>query len=174
MNPIGVPTAFPGDAMPPEGQYSSRQELVTAINAWAAPRGYAFSVTTSWKTPNGRTGVIYGCDRSGITKAKPTKKRKRKTTTRRTGCLFSITAKESLCGTIWKLTYRPEPGFHQHNHEPSFSKQAHPVHRHLSSPDRSTIHKLTDAGIEPKKVQSYLRLNSDTLATQQDIYNCIA
>ncbi|KAL9560859.1 hypothetical protein ACKAV7_015022 [Fusarium commune] len=62
MNLIGVPIPFPDDAMPPEGQYSSREELVTAINAWAAPRGYAFSVKSSVVTPSGRTRVIYSCD----------------------------------------------------------------------------------------------------------------
>ncbi|KAL9561180.1 hypothetical protein ACKAV7_014535 [Fusarium commune] len=176
MNPIGVPIPFPDDAMPPEGQYSSREELVTAINAWAAPRGYAFSVKSSVVTPSGRTRVIYSCDRGAgkAPKVKPAKERKRKTTTRRTGCQFSIAAKESLCKTVWSLTHRPGPGFDRHNHEPSFSERAHPVHRHLSSPDRSTVHKLSNAGIEPRKIQSYLHLNSDTLATQQDIYNYIA
>ncbi|KAL9561324.1 hypothetical protein ACKAV7_014679 [Fusarium commune] len=176
MNPIGVPIHFPDDAMPPEGQYSSREELVTAINAWAAPRGYAFSVKSSVVTPSGRTRVIYSCDRGAgkAPKVKPAKERKRKTTTRRTGCQFSIAAKESLCKTVWSLTHRPGPGFDRHNHEPSFSERAHPVHRHLSSPDRSTVHKLSNAGIEPRKIQSYLHLNSDTLATQQDIYNYIA
>ncbi|KAF5263604.1 hypothetical protein FOXYS1_5645 [Fusarium oxysporum] len=98
MNPIGVPIPFPDDAMPPEGQYSSREELVTAINAWAAPRGYAFSVKSSVVTPSGRTRVIYSCDRGAgkAPKVKPAKERKRKTTTRRTGCQFSIAAKESL------------------------------------------------------------------------------
>nr|QBR95890.1 transposon MULE transposase [Fusarium oxysporum f. sp. vasinfectum]QBR95892.1 transposon MULE transposase [Fusarium oxysporum f. sp. vasinfectum]QBR95894.1 transposon MULE transposase [Fusarium oxysporum f. sp. vasinfectum]QBR95896.1 transposon MULE transposase [Fusarium oxysporum f. sp. vasinfectum]QBR95898.1 transposon MULE transposase [Fusarium oxysporum f. sp. vasinfectum] len=176
MNPIGVPIPFPDDAMPPEGQYSSREELVTAINAWAAPRGYAFSVKSSVVTPSGRTRVIYSCDRGAgkAPKVKPANERKRKTTTRRTGCQFSIAAKESLCKTVWSLTHRPGPGFDRHNHEPSFSERAHPVHRHLSSPDRSTVHKLSNAGIEPRKIQSYLHLNSDTLATQQDIYNYIA
>ncbi|KAJ0127576.1 Uncharacterized protein HZ326_29318 [Fusarium oxysporum f. sp. albedinis] len=176
MNPIGVLIPFPDDAMPPEGQYSSREELVTAINAWAAPRGYAFSVKSSVVTPSGRTRVIYSCDRGAgkAPKVKPAKERKRKTTTRRTGCQFSIAAKESLCKTVWSLTHRPGPGFDRHNHEPSFSERAHPVHRHLSSPDRSTVHKLSNAGIEPRKIQSYLHLNSDTLATQQDIYNYIA
>ncbi|KAL9567439.1 hypothetical protein ACKAV7_008389 [Fusarium commune] len=176
MNLIGVPIPFPDDAMPPEGQYSSREELVTAINAWAAPRGYAFSVKSSVVTPSGRTRVIYSCDRGAgkAPKVKPAKERKRKTTTRRTGCQFSIAAKESLCKTVWSLTHRPGPGFDRHNHEPSFSERAHPVHRHLSSPDRSTVHKLSNAGIEPRKIQSYLHLNSDTLATQQDIYNYIA
>ena len=44
MNPIGVPIPFPDDAMPPEGQYSSREELVTAINAAVEQPGRAPSL----------------------------------------------------------------------------------------------------------------------------------
>ncbi|KAJ3453719.1 hypothetical protein MRS44_017966 [Fusarium solani] len=51
---------------------------------------------------------------------------------------------------------------------------AHPSLRQLSREDESTVQRLTNAGVAPKKVRSYLRIHSDTLATQQDIYNCIA
>jgi hypothetical protein len=33
---------------------------------------------------------------------------------------------------------------------------------------------LTNAGVAPKEIRTFLRQNSDTLATQQDIYNRIA
>ncbi|KAL9566132.1 hypothetical protein ACKAV7_009750 [Fusarium commune] len=83
MDPIGDSHGFPRDVLPPEGAFSSREELVRAINAWAAPRGYAFI-------------------------------------------------------------------------------------------SQRSFHQLANAGIAPKEIRSYLRTTSDTLATQQDIYNCIA
>ncbi|KAL9564032.1 hypothetical protein ACKAV7_011806 [Fusarium commune] len=83
MDPIGDSHGFPRDVLPPEGEFSSREELVTAINAWAAPRGYAFI-------------------------------------------------------------------------------------------SQRSFYQLANAGIAPKEIRSYLRTTSDTLATQQDIYNCIA
>jgi hypothetical protein len=36
------------------------------------------------------------------------------------------------------------------------------------------VHQLANASIAPKEIRSYLHADSDTLATQQDIYNCIA
>ncbi|EXL64793.1 hypothetical protein FOPG_18956 [Fusarium oxysporum f. sp. conglutinans race 2 54008] len=40
--------------------------------------------------------------------------------------------------------------------------------------DRTTISSLTNAGIAPKDIRTYIRQNSNTIATQQDIYNRIA
>ncbi|EWZ28439.1 hypothetical protein FOZG_17832 [Fusarium oxysporum Fo47] len=59
MNPIDASRYFPDDALAPEGKFSSRKKLVTAINAWAAPPGYAFSVKNSWKTSSRRIEAIY-------------------------------------------------------------------------------------------------------------------
>ena len=179
MNPIEVPRRFPNDALPPEGQYNSQEELRTAINAWAAPRGYAFTIARSRKTPNGRRVVIFNCDRGPGVSPPPSApkapgKQHRQTTTRRTGCTFSVIAKESLCQTIWSLKHRPGARFDQHNHEPSIDPVAHPTHRHLSGPEVSTVRQLSSAGIGAKEIRSYLLMTSKTLATQRDIYNYIA
>ncbi|KAJ6437525.1 hypothetical protein O9K51_10085 [Purpureocillium lavendulum] len=40
--------------------------------------------------------------------------------------------------------------------------------------DRYTVTSLANAGIAPKDIRTYLRQNSNTIATQQDIYNRIA
>ncbi|KAL7755655.1 hypothetical protein ACKLNR_014182 [Fusarium oxysporum f. sp. zingiberi] len=178
MDPIDESHGFPDDVLPPEGQYTSREELATAINAWAAPRGYAFISQRSTRSSTRRAIVPFICDRGGgpaasAASATP-KKRIRKTTSRRTGCLFSVIAKASLCETQWSLRHRPSPQFHQHNHPPSFGPVAHPVHRQLSRPDESMVYRLSGAGIMPKQIRSYLHTSSNTLATQQDIYNCIA
>ncbi|KAJ3454421.1 hypothetical protein MRS44_018315 [Fusarium solani] len=175
MDPIDDSHGFPDDVLPPEGQFTSREELAAAINAWAAPRGYAFISQRSTKSSTGRAIVTFICDRGGGPAPSATSKKQiRKTASRRTGCLFSVIAKESLCGTQWALRHRPSPRFHQHNHPPSLSPVAHPVLRQLSRPDESTVYRLSDAGIMPREIRSYLRTSSDILATQQDIYNCIA
>ena len=163
---------FPDDALPPEAQFSSREELTAAINAWAAPRGYAFISQRSTKTANGRLHVTFICDRAGTPPAGG--KRLRNTTSRRIGCLFSVTAKESLCRTQWHLRHRPDPRFHRHNHSPSSTPVAHPVHRQLSQSDKSTVRQMATSGVKPSEIRSYLHMTSDTLATQQDIYNSIA
>ncbi|GKU10439.1 unnamed protein product, partial [Fusarium langsethiae] len=148
MDPTNVSNCFPDDVLPPEGEFPSRKDLVTAINAWARDRGYAFVVKNSWKTPSGRTGVIYTCDR-GTKPASTTKIRKRNTTSRYTGCLFSVIAKEEPSRTAWSLKYRPDHSHHEHNHEPS-NALAHPTHRQISSPDRLIVRQLANAGATPK------------------------
>ncbi|KAK7586284.1 hypothetical protein V3481_009030 [Fusarium oxysporum f. sp. vasinfectum] len=166
-------TAFPDDVLPPEGTYDSREALLTAINEWAAPRGYAFITGRSSRSTSGRQIITYACDR-WCRPPSASRDRQRKTTTRGTNCRFSIIAKESLDKTTWSLRHRPDPQFSSHNHEPSWHKSAHPVHRQLSDVDRSTISRLTNAGVAPKDIRTYIRQNSNTIATQQDIYNRIA
>lgn len=173
MNPVTATRQFSDDCLPPEREYGSREALHAAINAWAAPRGYAFVTGKSKKTESGRRIVFFSCDRGGAP-PKASGVRQRSTTTRRTGCQFSVLAKEALDKTTWRLTHRPGSEFAHHNHEPSTSMSAHPVHRQLSNADRSTINNLANAGVAPKEIRSYLRQNTESHATQQDIYNCIA
>ncbi|KAF5703902.1 transposase [Fusarium mundagurra] len=164
---------FPDDVLPPEGTYDSREALLAAIKKWAAPRGYAFITGRSSRSTSGRQIITYACDR-WCRPPSVSKDRQRKTTTRGTNCRFSIIAKESLDKATWSLRHRPDGRFHLHNHEPSWHKSAHPVHRQLSDADKSTVSRLTNAGVAPKDIRTYIRQNSNTIATQQDIYNRIA
>jgi len=101
---------------------------------------------------------------------------KRQTSTRITGCQFSINAKQDPDGTQWHVKHRPGTQFAVHNHEPSPHISAHPSLRALSASDEATISDLTQASIAPRDIRTYLRQNSSSggVATQQDIYNCIA
>jgi hypothetical protein len=164
---------FPDDILPPEGIYDSRESLLTAINSWAKPRGYAFTTGKSMKTPNGRVRVIFACDRNKQPPSAFTE-RKRRTYTQGTGCKFSVLAKQSLDGASWALTYRPSQEYTIHNHPPSQDPSAHPAHRKLSSEEQSTIASLANAGVPPKDIRTYIRQNTTSIATQQDIYNRIA
>ena len=58
-----------------------------------------------------------------------------------------VIAKESVDRSTWCMSHRSGSGFDTHNHEPSFSQCAHPVHRQLSAIDRSTVYNLANAGI---------------------------
>ncbi|KAK6850482.1 hypothetical protein PG987_000116 [Apiospora arundinis] len=166
-------TVFPSDCLPPEGEYESRDALFKAINAWAAPRGYAFTTGKSTMEKTGRRTVIYSCDRS-CRPPSATKERRRKTTSRGTGCEFSVLAKESLDKTKWTLRHRPDKRFSSHNHEPSQHPSAHPNHRKLSEEDLCRLISLSNAGVSPKGIRTYIRQNTASIATQQDIYNRIA
>jgi hypothetical protein len=79
-----------------------------------------------------------------------------------------------LDGNAWALSHRPGQEFSQHNHLPSPDASAHPAHRQLNEKDAAVVSNLTIAGVTPRDIRTYLHNNSDTLATQQDIYNRIA
>lgn len=82
--------------------------------------------------------------------------------------------KQSLDKTTWTVRHRPDKKFSFHNHESSWNQAAHPVLRSLSVEDVSQIRSLSNAGVTPKEIRTYIRQNSDSVATQQDIYNRIA
>ena len=86
-----------------------------------------------------------------------------------TECPFSVLAKESSEG--WTLKHRYNVRYASHNHEPSLHPSAHPVHRQLSR--TLQLETLSNAGLAPKEIQTIVR-QSGSLATRQDIYNCIA
>ena len=155
--------------LPPQQNYGSKEALFTSINAWAMARGYAFISRRSTKEKNGKYTITYACDRSCLPPSK--NDQQRKTTSRGTGCPFSIIGKEAFDGS-WTLKHRPNQEFSLHNHEPSQHPSAHPVHRQLSG-DTSHLGSLSKAGIAPKEIQTIMR-QGGSLATRQDIYNQIA
>lgn len=165
--------AFAEDCIPPECDYESQGALLNAINEWAAPRGYAFTTGRSTYEKTGRRTITYMCDRSC---RPPTtlRDRQRKTTTRGTGCPFSVLAKESRDKNTWTLRHRPDKRFSVHNHPPSQHLSAHPAHRKLSNEDEAKLASLANSGVAPKHIRTYLRQYCNSSATQQDVYNCIA
>ena len=165
------PALFPDDCLPPEGEYESRDALIKAINIWASTRGYAFITGRSTKEKTNRRTITYACDRF-YHPPKSSTERQRKSTTRATSCQFSVLAKETQHGA-WVLRHRPDKKFAVHNHEPSPHPSAHPAHRTLLKEDMAKLTSLSNAGIPAKNIRTYIRENTDSITTQQDIYNCI-
>jgi hypothetical protein len=130
--------------LPPLASYPSREALFEAIQSWAKPRGYAFTVGKS-KLEGQRRKVYYACDKCYPTPL-PTTTRIRDTQTRGTGCPFSILAVELSSSLGWELRYRPGTIYSTHNHPPSLSPSAHPSHRQLSTEARNTAQNLFLAG----------------------------
>ena len=163
--------AFQDDCLPLEGLFESHDDLFKSINSYAEPRGYAFVTQRSIREKNGFLKVYFAYDRS---RRPPSlddlREGKRRTTTRMTNCPFSVLVKES--SESWTLKHRPEVRFAIHNHEPSVHPSAHPVYRQLSG-GTPQLAALSDAGLVPKEIQTVVR-QSGSLATRQDIYNCIA
>jgi hypothetical protein len=131
-------------ALPPLATYPSKEALFEAIQSWAKPRGYAFTISRSSRLKSGRQKVTYACDRYPLIPPPPIQAI-RKTQTRGTGCLFSIIAAETPT-LEWEVRYRSEARFNTHNHPPSQSPVAHPSHRRLPIEAQNTAQRLFSAG----------------------------
>jgi len=114
--PSQPPEPLPTDAPPPptsmplplEAIYSSKEELYTSIQAWATQHHYAFCIGRSTKIHTGpRIKITYNCDRCGRLPPENhlqnyLQARRRQTTTRKTGCRFSVSAIQCT-DTQWEL-----------------------------------------------------------------------
>ena len=131
--------------LPPQAQYTSREALFEAIQAWAKPLGYAFTTGKSKRLEGSkRWKVYYTCDRSY---QPPIRSRVRHTSSRGTGCQFSVVAIETQDKLTWELKHRPEYKFSIHNHAPSPHPGAHPSHRHMPPQTQALTQVLFTAGI---------------------------
>ena len=167
---ISEALAFPDDCLPPEAQCCSNDELLEAIQGWAAERGYAFTVKRSRTTVSSKKRIENFCDRH-TPPASTSRPRIRKTSSRRTNCLFSIIAREADNAT-WQVCHRSQSKFHSHNHGPSPGRKAHPSHRALSDGVRQQIRQLRKVGITPRDIQTLIRCeNQESFHTKQDAYN---
>ena len=148
-----LPTpSSPSMPLPPEALYSSKEELYTSIQAFAAQHSYAFRIGRSNKINNGpRSKIFYNCDRCGPPPPenhpqRSLQARKRQTTTRKTGCQFSVVALERA-DAQWELRHRPSTEYSIHNHPPSQSTSSHPAHRKLAQAEINQVRSLHNAGI---------------------------
>ena len=99
--PADAPLISTSMPLPPEAIYSSKEELYTAIQAFAAQYNYAFCISRSTKAHGSRTRVVYNCDQYGLPPPENhpqgyLQARKRETKTRKTGCQFLIVALERI------------------------------------------------------------------------------
>jgi hypothetical protein len=147
--PLHTTTTPPPVSMPlpPEATYGSREELYSSIQAWAAQYKYAFCISRSTRVHRGsRTRILYSCDRYGPPPpADRPQVRKRNTTTRKTGCQFSIIALEHTA-TQWEVRHRPGEEYGIHNHPPSQAISSHPTHRKLTQDEINQARSLHNAG----------------------------
>jgi hypothetical protein len=163
MNSIGPPCLFPDDASPRRhiqltgGASYGDQRLGGA--AMLGLHNREIQEDCQW-----RTVVIFSCDLGG-----PLRQRPNGAAAKYYNTPYGIPLLYDRRGKPVRRYMESEasswPCFDRHNHEPSFSPVAHPTLRQLSHQDESTVQRLTNAGIAPKDIRSYLRINSDTLAT---------
>lgn len=126
---------------PPEGkEYLTRADLIDAVQEHARLEGYAITIRNS----NSLYKITHlGCDRGGTYRQRngiTTQTRRRDTTSRLTGCPFSVRASEK--DGIWILkVWNPD-----HNHDVS-TATAHPIQRRIPTSIRQQIKDLSSADI---------------------------
>ena len=109
---------------PPENEYKSREDLLSAAQSWALGHGYAVTIKRSVAGKN----VQLKCDRGGANVLQE-KEKKRQTTSRRIDCPFLLSGNFSKKTGKWKLKTKVS----DHNHEQSPNPSGHPIHRKLTA-----------------------------------------
>ncbi len=154
-------------APPPEEDYGSREELLTAVRSWAANHGYAVTIARS-DTAKGR--VYLKCDRGGLYRNKydlSDETRSRQTGSRLINCPFSVVGNQ-IEGR-WVVRVRDK----EHNHSASSTTAAHPSLRRLTAKQKEEVATLSKAGAAPRTITAALRHDSTSgqILTTRDIYN---
>ncbi|CAG8971729.1 hypothetical protein HYALB_00007209 [Hymenoscyphus albidus] len=123
--------------LPPEAIYSSKEELYTSIQAWAAHHCYAFRIGRSTKIHGGpRTKITYNCDRYGLP---PSEKHPQQHLQARIKPSQAITY-------LRQITTTPLQPYDIYNLNASFKREQ----RHGLSPNDALIQHLTDNKIHFK------------------------
>ena len=90
--------------------------------------------------------MVYICDRRERPRLAPTREHIRNTTSRGTGCPFSVIASELPLYQGWELKHRPKYKFSIYNHAPSPHPGAHPSHRRIPSQTQAITQALFNTG----------------------------
>ena len=150
------------------------ESLFESVSAFAKANGFGITKHNGY-TYNGRK-VRYSlrCDRYGD--PRPTRGaglRQRKS--RKCGCQWMIIA-EALEEGKWHLRQHAKPEHSQHNHERSIRPSAHPSHRRLTTPIRTTIESTSRrVGIRARDVRAVVQeQHPGSTLTQRDVYNARA
>lgn len=158
---------------PPEASYPDLDTAIKTAQDWARNHGYALVKFKHKKTNHNDKDLQeirklwMTCDKSG--KPKLLEGVKRKTSSRKTDCPFKIViTRRPLPSRDWDIAI--DDG--QHNHPPSGSASAHPVHRKRTEEELDIIKSLSQSHIGAKHILLTLKgRDSDTAVTIQDIYN---
>lgn len=155
---------------PPESIHSSFDEALNYCQTWAKEHGYALSKSSTKKLYKGGPYItaFLQCDRGETYKSTA---QVRKSSTRATGCPFKCQIRLIKHESHYQfITHNPT-----HNHPPSWSATAHPIHRRIDEYTRNIIQAETRAGVKPKQILARLAQEIPASAVRQkDVYNAVS
>ena len=150
--------------------------LQAQVNKFAKENGFGVVRHNGSGSRVQKTRYVFQCDRYG--EPRPSRgvglRRKR---SRKCGCKWKVIA-EALAqnGYMWTLRKFADPEHSLHNHDPSMSVSAHPVHRRHTNSVKITIEATSRrVGIRARDVRGIVKeKHPDTVYTKKDIYNARA
>jgi hypothetical protein len=156
----------------PEAVYTNISAVKAALTAHARANRYAIS-TESTKAHR----VLFRCAKGGKYDSRfkdPTvhqSKRRRNTSTIKSGCKFMVEARKEAGG------WRSNVLVNEHNHGPVAALSALPQYRiaALTSEERSQVKSMHTLGYSPTQILNTLRYNNpESVLVPKDIYNLLA
>ncbi|XP_038688792.1 protein FAR1-RELATED SEQUENCE 5-like [Tripterygium wilfordii] len=112
--------------------------------------------------------ILFGCERSGGYRAK-CKPLKRRSSTKKCGCPFSLKAYVSDAATgLWSLVVVNG----KHNHALVKSFERHSYVGRLSIEEKETVERLSKSGVKTREILNHIKLKDPTNAsTMKTLYN---
>lgn len=166
---LGQPTHFQPVVLP-QSEFGSRQELVSYIHQYARDNGFGIVISHS-----NEKAIYFTCELGGTYRNKRNindKERKRKLTTRKINCPFSMVAnckkneQDEVVKWILRVT-NPE-----HNHDKLNLNESFPMLRRRNPEINRQIRELYAKGNKPLLIEKILKDTfKNILINREDIYN---
>ncbi|KAL6405570.1 hypothetical protein AUP68_11330 [Ilyonectria robusta] len=173
QSPSPIPDPIPNPPIPGDPAPSA-EALFNSVNAFAKDNGFGIVRRNAYSYKGRQIRFSFQCDRFGQPRA-PRGAGLRQRKSRKCGCQWMVIA-EALEYGKWLLRQHPSPEHSQHNHRRSIKPSAHPSHRRLTSPVRTTIESTSRRiGIRARDVRAVVEeQHPESQFTQRDIYNARA
>jgi transcription factor AFT len=170
---LPAPILAPLGPPPDEAEYTDQATAKAALQSHARAHGYSISVESSCSQH-----TVYNCSKGGKYRDKGKNpethesKRRKNTSTMKTGCPWQAVAKNSVSGGC-----KVEVVENNHNHEPVAALSALPQHRIASttSSEKARVKEMQSLGYPPSQILcTIFSENKDSLLMPRDIYNLLA
>ncbi|KAI8404297.1 hypothetical protein FOFC_15792 [Fusarium oxysporum] len=165
-----VPDAIPNPPIPGDPAPSA-EVLFEWVNTFAKANGFGIVRRNAHSYKGRRIRYTFQCDRFGEpAPSQGAGLRRRKS--RKCGCKWMVVA-EALEEGKWLLRQHSNPEHSQHNHSRSIGPSAHPSHRRLTEPIRTTVESTSRrVGIRARDVRAIVQeQHPESSFTRKDIYN---
>jgi hypothetical protein len=149
--------------------FLDRDTMINGVKSFYQQKGYVIVIQKSKKGK-----VWFKCDLGGQHRnpeGLTDETRKRKTSTRLSGCQFKISSYLGAKDQLWHVT----PHELSHNHEASSDLSGHSIARPLNIEEKKAVISLPESGVGPSQILSILKKDfNNKLSGRKEIHNFLA